>query len=66
MKLFTTITSERGKPVTKSGNNYLTIILQDEMQDKVAEITILPGNISVVYNGAKTEVDQLDTWDIPL
>jgi hypothetical protein len=25
MKLFTTITSERGKPVTKSGNEYIEI-----------------------------------------
>lgn len=25
MKLFTTITSERGKPVTKSGNEYIDI-----------------------------------------
>ena len=39
MKLFTTITSERGKPVTKSGNENLHIEIKGENRQVIATMT---------------------------
>lgn len=44
MKLFATITSERGKPAIKSGNDYLQINLQDENRVIFGSVYILPNN----------------------
>ncbi len=41
MKLFTTITSERGKPVTKSGNEHISVHVIDENRKVIAHIKIL-------------------------
>lgn len=40
MKLFTTITSERGKPVTKSGNDFILFEIQDEKRNTVSRIEL--------------------------
>jgi len=45
MKLYTTIASERGKTVSKSGNEYLEIEIYNETREKVAEIKITPEKI---------------------
>ena len=42
MKLYATTTSERGKTVSKSGNEYLEIEIYNEKREKVAEIKITP------------------------
>lgn len=39
MKLHTTISSERGKPVTKSGNEYLKIEIVNEKRQRIGLIT---------------------------
>jgi hypothetical protein len=60
MKLFTTITSERGKPVTKSGNEHITIDLQDEKRDKIASIVITNCKIVVSHYLEKTTVQTIE------
>ena len=40
MKLFTTITSERGKPVTKSGNEFINMEIQDENREVIYNFKI--------------------------
>lgn len=40
MKLHLTATSERGKPVTKSGNDYLDLDIRGENRNKIAKICI--------------------------
>ena len=40
MKLYATTTSERGKTVSKSGDEYLEIEIYNETRKKVAEIKI--------------------------
>lgn len=39
MKLFCEITSERGKEVTKSGNEYIAMSINNETRDILAEIS---------------------------
>ena len=38
MRLFLTATSERGKPVTKSGNNHVKVILSDDKRTNLVEL----------------------------
>jgi hypothetical protein len=52
MKLHATITSERGKPVSKSGNDRLEISVVNENRKQVALITILPSG-SVILDECK-------------
>ena len=40
MNLFTTITSERGKPVSKSGNEHLHVDIVDKYRQAIATIDI--------------------------
>jgi len=40
MKLGATITSERGKPVTKTGNDYLKIDITDEKGEMITNIIL--------------------------
>jgi hypothetical protein len=42
MKLGATISSERGKPVTKTGNDYLEIVVKGEDGTLIARLTIKP------------------------
>ena len=42
MKLYATISSERGKTVSKSGDEYLEIEVYNETRKKVVEIKITP------------------------
>lgn len=44
MKLYATIESERGKPVSKSGNDYLAIELRGDNRRLLGHITITPRN----------------------
>lgn len=46
MKLFTTITSERGKPVTKSGNEAIRITVSDNRINK----------FDIMFDGDKLEI----------
>jgi hypothetical protein len=46
MRLFTTITSERGKPVTKSGNEAIRIVLTKDRRNM----------FDVIFDGDKIEV----------
>ncbi len=47
MKLGATITSERGKPVTKTGNEYLEIDIKDDNHQVIAEMRVYIKNDSV-------------------
>lgn len=54
MKLFLTATSERGKPVTKSGNDFVAIEVMDSNHDIIGRIrftvaTDSQGDITRVY-----------------
>ena len=40
MKLHAKITSERGKPVTKSGNEYLEVLVNNEQRENVYMFTV--------------------------
>ena len=51
MKLASTITSERGKPVTKTGNTAIRITLTENRQNK----------FDIIFNGDRIEV--LCYWD---
>jgi len=42
MKLFLTATSERGKPITKSGNDWLKIEVIDENREVIFTKTLKP------------------------
>ena len=44
MKLYAPTTSERGKPVTKSGNEYLICEVLDENQSKLITLQITLAN----------------------
>ncbi len=43
MKLGATITSERGKPVTKTGNDYITVQIKNEREEIVCTLHIEDG-----------------------
>lgn len=49
MKLFTTITSERGKPVTKSGNEYIEIDINIEARQPTHRIRIMNDGLLSCY-----------------
>lgn len=55
MKLHLTATSERGKPVTKSGNTVLEMNIVGEQRQELWHIVILPnidgGQLTVYKNG---------------
>lgn len=40
MKLGATITSERGKPVTKTGNEYINISITDDNNEVIGEVVL--------------------------
>lgn len=40
MKLFTTIISERGKPVTKSGNEFISVTITGEDRENILQLNI--------------------------
>lgn len=42
MKLGATITSERGRPVTKTGNEYMTIAISDDNREVIAILHVYP------------------------
>lgn len=65
MKLFLTATSERGKPVTKSGNDYINMEIIDENREKIADITIQKGTIDIYYQSEKYRLATLASEDIP-
>lgn len=48
MKLGATITSERGKAVTKTGNEYLHIDIKNEYGDIVAKVAYTDSGISIM------------------
>jgi hypothetical protein len=57
MKLFLTATSERGKPVTKSGNEYIEILLSDEKRKSIVKLVARyksSENITIEYMGEQT------------
>ena len=64
MRLFTTITSERGKPVTKSGNEYIDIEVQNEHRTKIASIRITEGDITIHYDERLTDTFCIDSNQI--
>jgi hypothetical protein len=60
MRLFTTITSERGKPVTKSGNEYISIsVTNSYKQYATLEIDAMNGDIEL-RNGNGDIIYQAD------
>ena len=40
MLLHTTITSERGKPVTKSGNEYINVSILNDKREEIFNLTL--------------------------
>lgn len=40
MKLYAAITSERGKPVDKSGNEYINVSIKDENRETISELVL--------------------------
>lgn len=59
MKLGAIITSERGKPVTKTGNEYLSISIKDERQESIAELHVQNGYVRFWRS------DKLKDWNEP-
>ena len=57
MKLFTTITSERGKPVTKSGNEYVEVKILNENRDTIAIISFDSKKLAIMSIREDIEVD---------
>lgn len=54
MKLYATTTSERGKPATKGGNEYIDIIITDVNRKELYNISIIPdpqGHIVIWHHG---------------
>lgn len=41
MKLYATVTSERGKPATKGGNDFIRVVLQGGSAQKPIDIGVL-------------------------
>lgn len=50
MKLHLTATSERGKPVTKSGNEHVKIDIQDDTRDII-------GKVGISHKGEKIQFE---------
>lgn len=48
MKLGATITSERGKAVTKTGNDRIEMHVMDENRRTIAYITVLPSGTVII------------------
>lgn len=75
MKLGATITSERGKAVTKTGNEFIEVILNDEQNNTIGRLTMryqpLNGslqthdNIEILFSGSKNGNYQV-LKDIPV
>lgn len=61
MNLFTTITSERGKPVTKSGNEYIVLYLQDENRQNRIRMQV---SMNKTGGGAYTGTMHVNLTDI--
>ena len=57
MKLHTTITSERGKPVTKSGNEYIEIIVQGENHTNILELKLVANESNYTITGYAIDED---------
>jgi hypothetical protein len=59
MKLFLTATSERGKPITKSGNDWLKIEVIDENRQTIFTKTLRPKPFTgwVCASGHKQDED---------
>lgn len=55
MKLGATITSERGKPITKTGNENLEIKISGENKETLLEIRIIPSNFGYEMKGWTNE-----------
>lgn len=70
MKLYTTTKSERGKEVTKGGNEYIRMEMINEKRESLLSLMARYENgiISIeVYHDSKTaSVTVLDVQDIPL
>lgn len=56
MKLCTTIQSERGKPVQKTGNEYMDIRVTDDNGEEVATLIVSLSN-DTVGNVTRVQVD---------
>lgn len=56
MKLFLKARSERGKEITKSGNDKLEIEITNEDRQLLADITVLPSGTIVIDEGEFGEV----------
>lgn len=55
MKLHLTATSERGKPVTKSGNDALYMVILNENRERAYSIVATPNNIALYRGEVKGE-----------
>lgn len=49
MKLYASLTSERGKPVSKSGNDYIHIDVHNEQREIMLTIRIESGVLGVIH-----------------
>ncbi len=56
MKLHLTASSERGKEVTKSGNNYLALEITNDKRETIADIVFYPDN---TYKIVKLEGEEV-------
>lgn len=63
MKLGATVTSERGKAISKTGNEYLSISIKNEKQETIANITIEDSNIRIDYERALINNIKRIPWD---
>lgn len=62
MKLFATIQSERGKPVTKSGNEHINISILNEERKEIINLNV---NEQGIYT-LKVDTALVNVNDIPM